>query len=1050
MADDVFTISDGDTTYKHYLPDHELDYVQKFVRQNATPYELDMLRDMATRLHPGDIVFDIGANVGNHTLYLASRVGCHVVAFEPNTHLAEAISQSARLNNLSELITVKNVGVGDRRGNAHFVKEIPENLGGQSIEMGAGTISVIPLDSLKKPAPVRMLKIDVEGFEIPVLRGAKKLIARDRPVIYAECQNEAQFREVSALLLDMEYLVHSQFNATPTHLFIPAEQTSLTAYSREVVTEKTGEIYRLNERYTETRGSLVAASNKYYNLGLRMNEATEAATQKDAQFRETLAERDAKIVKVEQEIVALGKIASERDLKIASLAQDSDKLADQLKVAAKEAGETRQLLQIAEAAKLSTEQKLEAERSIALTERSAALAERNAAAAERNAAIAEGIVALERQNALQRKLETAEAAYAAAQSRLSALGSERDAARAQADAFRQERDAAQAEIDILAKKSEAQSDALRKLEDRLTTVQAQAAEDLSAARAYALKRENVALGAKRRMELELQAAHAITRKELNGARRDLEKRQTALVGSQKALASTRKALSERASLRRHFRLVLRKRLGLGSEKPAPTTGGSAFAEGVLRFHDTRVMRALSDTLAPRGLRRKFGNWLRRRAKPHPPTLHRPIAHQPPPASLPGSVVPAPASVLAMTASEAATPDLALPSAKQQSGALGEALAKADFIVLVNAYPAGDGAYGGEFIRTRVDAYAEAGLLGCVIELNARNRDLQQDPTGTVPVFRMPAHEAEALARRLSTVRGTVLVHSPSPQMQQLLPQHIDGKRLVYWFHGFELRDIRRLSYNFTTEERETRRASLDLTNRQRWEAARATFANPDIRVIFVSDYLRGIAGRDVGSLPTRSSVIHNFIDGDYYSFVPAAQRGSGRILLLRPFKQRNYAGDIATRAVKLLSDRPGFERLSFTIRGFGPLYAENTEFLRGMSNVTLQEQYSSRDEMKALYASHDIALCPTRHDTQGVSLGEAMARGMACISNDVTGIPEFAGQGAAVLVRPDDVRGYADAIWDLAHDKQRIGRIGAAGAERVRRQCGLDATIRREIALLRE
>ncbi|WP_283176226.1 FkbM family methyltransferase [Gemmobacter sp. 24YEA27] len=589
MADDVFTISDGDTTYKHYLPDHELDYVQKFVRQNATPYELEMLRDMATRLHPGDIVFDIGANVGNHTLYLASRVGCHVVAFEPNTHLAEAISQSARLNNLSELITVKNVGVGDRRGNAHFVKEIPENLGGQSIEMGAGTISVIPLDSLKKPAPVRMLKIDVEGFEIPVLRGARKLIARDRPVIYAECQNEAQFREVSALLLDMEYLVHSQFNATPTHLFIPAEQTSLSAYSREVVTEKTGEIYRLNERYTETRGSLDAASKKYYNLGLRMNEATEAAKQKDA-----------KIAKVEQEIVSLGKIASERDLKIASLAQDSGKLADQLKVAAKEAGETRQLLQIAEAAKLATEQKLDAERTIALTERSAALAERNAAAAERNAALAEGIVALERQNALHRKLETAEAAYAAAQSRLSALGSERDAARAQADAFRQERDDAQAEIDILAKKSEAQRDALRKIEDRLTAVQAQAAEDLSAARAYAVKRENVALGLKRRMELELQAAHAITRKELNGARKDLETRQTALVGSQKALASTRKALSERASLRRHFRLVLRKRLGLGSEKPAPATGGSAFAEGVLRFHDTRVMRALSDTLAPAG------------------------------------------------------------------------------------------------------------------------------------------------------------------------------------------------------------------------------------------------------------------------------------------------------------------------------------------------------------------------------------------------------------------------------------------------------------------
>ena len=47
------------------------------------PYELSMLQDLRVRLHPKVIVIDVGANIGNHALYLAATVGARVIASSP-------------------------------------------------------------------------------------------------------------------------------------------------------------------------------------------------------------------------------------------------------------------------------------------------------------------------------------------------------------------------------------------------------------------------------------------------------------------------------------------------------------------------------------------------------------------------------------------------------------------------------------------------------------------------------------------------------------------------------------------------------------------------------------------------------------------------------------------------------------------------------------------------------------------------------------------------------------------------------------------------------
>lgn len=376
----------------------------------------------------------------------------------------------------------------------------------------------------------------------------------------------------------------------------------------------------------------------------------------------------------------------------------------------------------------------------------------------------------------------------------------------------------------------------------------------------------------------------------------------------------------------------------------------------------------------------------------------------------------------------------------------------NFVVLTNAYPSAQGGYGGEFVRTRVDAYVAAGLMGCVIEVNKRNNEVSLENRKGLCIARFPQLKPEDIACALASGAAAILSHSPPPALQDALNQHVKSRRLAYWFHGFELRDYRRLFYNYDTAEMETRRASLDLINQQRQVSARVSFENDNVIIVLVSDYLHRIAVRDVGLKPKNRRIIHNFIDTSFYSDCLKERRSEElpRILMIRPFTNRNYCTDIVTEAIKSLSNRPGFERLRFSIRGFGKHFETDTSGIKEFENVAVENRYSSLAEMKQLFIDHDIALCPTRHDTQGVTFGEAMASGLACITHDVAAIPEFADANCAVLVKPDNVKAYADAIWDLAHDRARIRKLGRAAAKRVHDQCGWSQTIGMEITLIRE
>ena len=91
----------------------------------------------------------------------------------------------------------------------------------------AGDISVIPLDTLSEGHVVRLIKIDVEGMELDVLRGATQTLTRDRPLLYIEASDDAQRQLIDGFLTAFGYRRHARFNDTPTYLYLNQQAHAL-------------------------------------------------------------------------------------------------------------------------------------------------------------------------------------------------------------------------------------------------------------------------------------------------------------------------------------------------------------------------------------------------------------------------------------------------------------------------------------------------------------------------------------------------------------------------------------------------------------------------------------------------------------------------------------------------------------------------------------------------------------------------------------------------------------------------------------------------------
>jgi FkbM family methyltransferase len=213
------------------LPD---DHISNLIRRSGRPYEPKLVAIVRELTRPGSTILDVGANLGNHTVYWANA-GRQVIAFEPNPVTRSALAESIGLNRLSGLVTVHPVALGAATGTGRLRALLDGNHGATAVEpAAAGEISIVQLDDLDVP-DFSVIKIDVEGGEEDVLRGARQTIGRLRPLIIAEAREKED--GVAGLLRDLGYhRIPVSLAYTPTYLYAPSlRSASALARSRTLV-----------------------------------------------------------------------------------------------------------------------------------------------------------------------------------------------------------------------------------------------------------------------------------------------------------------------------------------------------------------------------------------------------------------------------------------------------------------------------------------------------------------------------------------------------------------------------------------------------------------------------------------------------------------------------------------------------------------------------------------------------------------------------------------------------------------------------------------------
>lgn len=134
-------------------------------------------------LRPGELFVDCGANVGFFSLLAASR-GAEVIAFEPNPPTHAQLMRNAAMNGFA--VDARCIALGERPGTTFLELDQRGNSGAAHLsDTGEATVAV-ELDTLDNQLAgrvPRLVKIDVEGAEILLLRGATEVLRAGPPII---------------------------------------------------------------------------------------------------------------------------------------------------------------------------------------------------------------------------------------------------------------------------------------------------------------------------------------------------------------------------------------------------------------------------------------------------------------------------------------------------------------------------------------------------------------------------------------------------------------------------------------------------------------------------------------------------------------------------------------------------------------------------------------------------------------------------------------------------------------------------------------------------
>lgn len=288
------TVSTSIGRYK--ITGYKSDYVFNTIQNTNNFYENTILNKWNRYFESAKTILDIGANLGNHTLYWAENTNYNVIyAFEPYQPNYELLEKNILDNKLENIILV-NKAVGRKKSKVKLFNFDESNYGGTTFILDAenaedieGTVELISIDEFSVENEIKeidFVKIDTEGFELDVLKGLVAGIENYTPDFWIEVSTNSFSTVIDFLeafgyvLVDIEgfnllflhphrhqNIVKYEYSAVLSNMFNYLEKTNLYYKNYETakkwVTDKEKNIHLLKEKIVNLNETLKLSNQKY-------------------------------------------------------------------------------------------------------------------------------------------------------------------------------------------------------------------------------------------------------------------------------------------------------------------------------------------------------------------------------------------------------------------------------------------------------------------------------------------------------------------------------------------------------------------------------------------------------------------------------------------------------------------------------------------------------------------------------------------------------------------------------------------------------------------
>ncbi len=191
-------VSYKDNIIHFFVPNYHIDLVQKTIVQNESFWEQQLLEFFGKFIKEhkgsseGKVFIDAGTNIGNHTLYFSKILKAgKVYCFEPQKEIFKILQKNIKANDVNA--ECYNNVLSEKSENFAMDGFISVNFGATNfVSDKDGEYKSLTLDDVCLKDEIFAIKIDVEGHEFPVLRGAVQILEKYSPVLWIEIKGEEE------------------------------------------------------------------------------------------------------------------------------------------------------------------------------------------------------------------------------------------------------------------------------------------------------------------------------------------------------------------------------------------------------------------------------------------------------------------------------------------------------------------------------------------------------------------------------------------------------------------------------------------------------------------------------------------------------------------------------------------------------------------------------------------------------------------------------------------------------------------------------------------